>query len=84
MFEIWRHIESGERYLVVVRDGQVNVAAGPLHSYEEPRAVLEGRTNQHHNPQALLAIRRAPDNYRREYTTDQHGHAVAVSDSSPQ
>src|SRR5262249_44471652 len=50
MFEIWRHRGSGERFLVVVRDGQVNVAAGPLLSDDEPREVLETHGNQAHNP----------------------------------
>ena len=35
MFEIWQHIQSGRRYLVVVRDDQVWVAAGPLDPIQE-------------------------------------------------
>ncbi len=83
MFEIWRHIESGARYLVLVRDGKANVAAGPLASYDDPRLVLETHGNQHHNPHALLHLRRAPHDYEREYTTDKDGRAVIPSDAVP-
>jgi hypothetical protein len=76
MFEIWRHRGSGERFLVVVRDGQVNVAAGPLLSDDDPRQVLETHGNQAHNPLVLLNMRRAPEAYAREYTTNRRGHAV--------
>jgi len=82
MFEIWRHTDTGERYLVVVRDGVVNVAAGPLLPHEDPHRVLETRSNQHHNALALLEMRRSPWQYRREYTTDEHGRAVPVPDPS--
>ncbi len=80
MFEIWRHIASGARYLVVVRGGVVNVAAGPLTPDQEPRATLERHLNQHHNPQALLDLRKYPEDYVREYTTDKQGRAVPVTD----
>ena len=78
MFEIWRHVGSGARYLVVVRDGMVNLAAGPLRWGEDPCRVLETHSNQEHNPMALLHIRRAPQEYVREYTTDRDGRAVPV------
>jgi hypothetical protein len=80
MFEIWRNTESGERYLVVARDGDAFVAAGPLADHEDSRRVLERHSNQHHNTWALLDMRRRPAVYRREYTTDRRGRAVPVSD----
>lgn len=80
MFEIWRHRATGERYLVVVRDGQVNVAAGPLGAHDDPRRVLATHGNQNHNPMALLDLRRSPRAYVREYTTDRAGQVVAVAD----
>ncbi len=80
MFEIWRHITSGDRYLVAVRRGVVNVAAGPLTLGQEPRITLERHANQNHNPQALLHIRQAPHAYVREYITDKEGHAIPVTD----
>jgi hypothetical protein len=78
MFEIWRHPGSGERFLVVVREGQVNVAAGPLSSDDDPREVLETHGNQAHNPRVLLNMRRAPQAYVREYTSNRRGQAVPV------
>ena len=78
MFEIWRHRESGERYLVVVRDGTVNAAAGPLGDAHDPRRVLEAQANQHDNPWALLHMRHAPEDYEREYTTSWSGHAIKL------
>ena len=80
MFAIWRHSGSGDRYLVAVRDGVVNVAAGPLGADEDARVALEQRTNQHHNPRALLDLRKFPEEYVREYTTDTQGRAVPVTD----
>jgi hypothetical protein len=50
MFEIWRHRASGERFLVVVRDGRVTVAAGPLPPGDDPRRVLETHGCQAHQP----------------------------------
>ena len=79
MFEIWQHIESGQRYLVVVRDDQAWVAAGPLDPSDDPGYVLETRDNQQPNSQALLQMHRAPAGYRREYTTGVDGRAVRVS-----
>jgi hypothetical protein len=79
MFEIWRHRTSGERFLVAVRDGRVNVAAGPLPPGKDPRRVLETHGCQAHNPLALLDIRRTPGAYAREYTTDRRGRAVPVT-----
>ena len=70
MFEIWRHRSSGERFLVVVRDGQVNVAAGPLRADEDPREVLATHGNQDHNPLALLNMRNVPEAYVREYVAN--------------
>jgi len=81
VFEIWRHIASGERYLVLVRAGQVDVAAGPLPPGDDPGVVLERHANQRHNPTALLHIRRAPHEYAREFTTDAQGRAIAVPDT---
>jgi hypothetical protein len=81
MFEIWRHRTNGQRFLVVVRDGQVTVAAGPLPPSDDPRRVLETHGTQAHNPLALLDMRRAPRAYVREYTTDKHGRAVPVAPS---
>jgi hypothetical protein len=80
MFEIWRDRGTGERYLVVVRDGMVIVAAGPLARGDDPRQVLATHGNQQHNPVALLAMRRLPGAYIREYTTDRTGQVVAVAD----
>ena len=80
MFEIWRHRPSGKRYLVAVRGGVVNVAAGPLKPYEEPRDTLERHANQNHNTWALLDLRQFPEEYVREYTTDQQGRAIPVTD----
>ena len=80
-FEIWRHHTSGERYLVVYRTGAVSVAAGPLAADDDPRRVLETHANQHHNPQALLDMRKTPEDYIREYTTDRQGRAVPVPDA---
>ncbi len=80
MFEIWRHSASGDRYLVAVRDGVVNVAAGPLTPDQEPRATLEQHLNQHHNPRALLDLRKFPEDYTYEYTTDKQGRAIPVTD----
>jgi hypothetical protein len=81
MFEIWRHRGSGERFLVVVRAGRVNVAAGPLPPGEDPRRVLETHGCQAHNPPALLHMRRVPQAYARECTTDERGRAVPVAPS---
>ena len=78
MFEIWQHLPSGQRYLVVVRSGHVNIAAGPLAPEDDPRRVLETHGNQAHNPGALLDIHHHPDAYRREYTTVPDGCAVRV------
>ena len=81
MFEIWRHRTSGERFLVLVRDGRVNVAAGPLLAGDDPRFVLETHGNQAHNPKALLNMQRVPQDYVREYTTDTRGQVVPVVSS---
>jgi hypothetical protein len=81
VYEIWRHIQSGDRYLVVVRQGTVNVAAGPLWPTDDPKRVLEEHGNQQHNPWALLGMRRAPQEFVREYTTDRDGRAIAVADA---
>jgi hypothetical protein len=83
MFEIWRHVRSGERYLVVVRDGMVNVAAGPLSERQDPREVLATHSNQQHNPRALLHMRRAPQEYVREYTSAADGSVVSAGDAPP-
>ena len=80
MFEIRQHIDSGQRYLVVVRDGRVSVAAGPLWPHEDAAHVLQTHGNQRHNPRALLDIRRHPAAYQREYTTDKAGRVVHVSE----
>jgi hypothetical protein len=58
--EIWRHCSIGEWFLVLVRDGRANVAAGPLTSADDPRRLLEARGNQAHNPSVLLNMRRVP------------------------
>jgi hypothetical protein len=80
MFEIWRNTESGERYLVIVHDGRVLVAAGPLEAHEDARQVLERRANQHHNPWAVMDMQHRPTVYQREYTSDRRGRAIPVSD----
>ena len=80
MFAIWRHRETGRRYLVVERDGIVSVAAGPLDRHDDPRRILETHGNQEHNARALLEIRRHPEQYLREYSTDRTGRAVPVAD----
>jgi hypothetical protein len=82
VFEIWRHVASGARYLVVVRDDQVTVAAGPLNPDDDPRLVVAGRTNQQHNPRALLHIRKTPLEYEREYASVQPGHVAAITDDA--
>jgi hypothetical protein len=56
------------------------VAAGPLRAGEDPRTVLERHSNQSHNPDALLYLRKAPEDYAREYTIDKQGRAVPVTD----
>ncbi len=76
MFEIWEHVPSRRRYLIVVRDDQVWVAAGPLDPTDDPRRVLETRGNPPPNSKALLQMHRAPEAYRREYTTGADGRAV--------
>ena len=76
MFEIWRHVRSGERFLVVVRDGVVNVADGPLRAWQDPHEVPETRGNLEHNPRALLHMRRAPHEYVGEYTTGGDGSVI--------
>ena len=81
MFEIWQHIASGARYLVVVHAGVVSVAAGPLQPWEDSRETLETHGNQHHNPWALLDMRKTPQAYRRTYTTRADGQVIAVSDT---
>ena len=81
-FEIWCHIDSGERYLVVVRGGAATVAAGPLAPRDDPRRVLETHANQNHNAWALLDMRKAPQDYVREYTTGPDGRAVAAPSHS--
>ena len=78
MFAIWGHRSSGERFLVVIGDGQVNVAAGPLLDGDDARQVLETHGNQAHNPLVLLDIRRVPKAYVREYATDKRGQALPV------
>ncbi len=83
MFEIWRHVETGARYLVVNRGGRVNVAAGPLAEHDDPRVVLQWHTNQNRNPWALLDMRRRPQDYEREYTKDKHGQVVQLSQQAP-
>jgi hypothetical protein len=80
VFEIWQHLESGERYLMVIRGGIVEVAAGPLRAWDDPRWVLETHRNQEHTARALLHMRRAPHEYAREYTTGPDGGAVHVGE----
>ena len=81
MFEIWRHRARGERYLVVVVDGRATAAAGPLASDDVPRAVLAQHANQHHNPSALLHMRKVPHEYAREYASDRPGRVVRLPDA---
>jgi hypothetical protein len=84
VFEIWRHLATGDRYLVVVRDGMASVAAGPLLPTDDPRRVLATHGNQRHNPWALLRMRHAPQEFAREYTAGRDGRAVAVEDAGAQ
>jgi hypothetical protein len=77
MFEIWRHITTGQRYLVVCRENRATAAAGPLPEFQDPVRVLEQHGNQEHNPYALLDMRRSPESYVREYGLDRRGHAIA-------
>ena len=79
-FEIWWRRGSGERYLVVVRDGTVWVAAGPLAAHADPRAILARHGNQHHNVSALMDMRRTPGHYLREDTSNVPGEVVALPD----
>jgi hypothetical protein len=51
----------------------------PLQPYEDPRRVLEQRSNQEHNPQALLLMRRRRQDFVREYTTDRGGPATRTA-----
>ena len=80
MYEIWRHAETGKRFLVVVRDGRATVAAGPLAVWDDPRRVLETHGNQNHNPWELVKMRHAPGEYIREYTSDRPGRVVDAGD----
>jgi hypothetical protein len=73
MFEIWRHIATGRRYLVVCRDGRATAAAGPLREIEDPIHILEAHGNPSRNPHALLEMRKSPQNYVREYVQDRRG-----------
>ena len=82
-FEIWQHRASGERYLVAVRNGVVNVAAGPPGHHDDPATVLETHGNQHHNALALLDMRRNPNDYRSEYMVGTDYHAVRIKDTPP-
>jgi hypothetical protein len=79
-FEIWQHRTSGERSLVVSHAGLTVVAAGPLRPNEDPAHVLGTHSNQHHNTQALLDMRRHPEAYRRQWVLDAAGHAVRLPD----
>jgi hypothetical protein len=72
-FEIWIHRKSGEKFLVVVAGGIVNVAAGPLLPGQDPVEVLETHGNQSHNPKALLDMRKRPSDYEWEYAADKYG-----------
>jgi hypothetical protein len=78
MLEIWRHVDSGERYLVVIVHGVVSAAAGPLSPWEDPRWVLETRGNQRHNAQALLHMRRWPGEYLAEYRLNEKRRATPI------
>ena len=69
MFEIWRHVDSGERFLVLFLAGLATAAAGPLQPHEDARRVLATRAHQVHNAGALLTMRRAPGEYMREYAS---------------
>jgi hypothetical protein len=80
MFEIWRHVATGERYLVALHDHQVLAAAGPLMASEDPVQTLASHANQRHNPRALLAMTKARDDDVREYTSTLFGHVVQVPD----
>jgi len=80
MFEIWRHVDSGERFLVIVLGGVPTMAAGPLRPHEDPRLVLATRAHPGHNARALLGMRRAPGEYVREYASDRPGRVVALPD----
>ena len=79
MFEIWRHRGTGERFLVAYHFGIANAAAGPLRPGEDPPKVLETRSNQNHNVQALLEMRAHPEDYEREYGKDKSGKAVRLA-----
>jgi hypothetical protein len=79
-FEIWRHRETGQRYLVSWRSGVAQVAAGPLDPGEEAAHVLETHSNQHHIVFPLLDMRQHPEAYLREFVTDEDGHAVPLED----
>jgi hypothetical protein len=81
MFEIWQHAPTGRRYLVALHGTQVLAVAGPLHPWEDAARVLERHSNQDHNAQAMLDIRRHPHDYRRVYTTGKDKRAVAVAAS---
>jgi hypothetical protein len=81
-FEIWRHRETGQRYLVVWRSGVAQVAAGPLCPHEDAAHVLETHGNQHHNAFALLDMRKHPAAYLREFVQDEDGRAVPFEDST--
>ena len=84
MFEIWRHVDSGERFLVMVLAGLATAAAGPLQPHEDPRRVLATRAHQGHNARAMLTMRQAPGDYVREYASDRPGRVVALPDAPPE
>jgi hypothetical protein len=81
MYEIWRHLDGGARYLVLVRAGRATAAAGPLRPHEDPRRVLAERANRAPNPRALFHMRRAPGEYVREYARRRPGRVVALPDA---
>jgi hypothetical protein len=74
--EIWRHEFTGKRCLVVVRDGLVTVAAGPLWPGDDPRLVVATHGNQELNPRALLHMNQARNEYVREYVRERKGTIV--------
>jgi hypothetical protein len=78
MFEIWRHIASGQRYLVRYHTDKVHTAAGPLRADDNPVRVLETRDNRAQNPKVLLHMQKAPGAYEREYTTGEGGRVVRL------
>jgi hypothetical protein len=70
MFEIWRHRQTDQRYLVAMVAGEPNSCAGPLASDEDLAAAVRTQAPKVPNPQALMHLKRKPHEYEREDLTN--------------